>query len=256
MYRQYLATAMEAIKSAEEIVMHYYKQEVRSRLKEDQSPVTIADEEAEQSMRDIISKAFPDHGFIGEEQGHANSDSEFKWIIDPIDGTKNFMRQVPMFGSLLALMHNDQVVLGISNAFPMNELGYAIKGEGAYINDERVYVSKTDQLKDAWVTYGGMHYFAKYDRMNYINNIASSAKRLRAMGDLWGFHLVASGKFDAILEAEAKIWDVAPGLIMIEEAGGKVTDLDGQPITTNSTNIFASNGLLHDPILTKIKGNI
>jgi histidinol-phosphatase len=157
MYEEFLPKAFEAIKAADETLLYYYKRDVRARLKPDQSPVSVADEETERKIREVISNAFPNHGFIGEEEGETNPDSEFKWIIDPLDATKNYLRQIPLFGSLLALTHKDQIVLGVSSVPLMHEVSHAVKGQGAFINNEQVYVSKTEHLKDAWISFEGLN---------------------------------------------------------------------------------------------------
>lgn len=138
----YLKVAIEAAKAAEPTILNYFSKETSIDLKEDQSPVTVADKESEQIIRGVISNAFPDHGFLGEEGNNTNSDTEYLWIIDPIDGTRNYIREIPLFATEIALMKNGELILGVSNAPALKELMYAEKGFGAYLNDELVKVSE------------------------------------------------------------------------------------------------------------------
>ena len=151
--------ALQAVSSAQEIINKYYQSGVRATLKQDQSPVTIADQEAEEAIKNIISTAFPNHAFLGEESGSTTTGSEYTWIIDPIDGTKHYLRQIPLFATQLALMRGDEIILGVSNAPAINELIWAEKGEGAFLNDKRITVSDVLKLDQAYLRYGSLGYF-------------------------------------------------------------------------------------------------
>lgn len=163
----FLEVALEAAQAAEKILLKYINTTITVELKSDQSPVTVADKEAEAVIISTIQNAFPDHGFLGEETGLTRERAEYVWVIDPIDGTKNYIRGVPIFGSLIALMKNGEVILGVSNVPLMKELFYAEKGKGAYKNGIPVTVSTRPTLKESYVSHGGINYFIK--KTNYHN---------------------------------------------------------------------------------------
>src|SRR5688500_16972931 len=135
-------TAVLAAKAAEAVIERYYRGTFEVRLKEDQSPVTIADIEAEQTIRGVITEDFPEHGFYGEETGRMRPDAEYMWLIDPIDGTKSFVRGYPFFSTQIALMHAERLILGVSNAPIAGELAYAERGSGAFLNEQPMRVSE------------------------------------------------------------------------------------------------------------------
>lgn len=245
-----LKVAIEAAKAAQEILLHYYNNIDSHELKADNSPVTVADTESERTIIEIIKQNFPQHNILGEESGKQHKNSEYTWIIDPIDGTKNFIRGIPLFSTLIALRKTDEMVLGVSNAPAINELMYAQKGKGAYLNDELVKVSSVSQIEEAYLTFGSIKYFVKYGNIEKLLELAQRVKMARGTGDFWAYHLVASGKFDIKIEAEAKIWDVAAHKVIIEEAGGLMTTLDGQPLPDDGMcSTLATNKSLHPQIV-------
>lgn len=246
---KFLTIALEAIKKAEDIIMHYYSGEIRATLKEDQSPVTIADQEAERIIIQTIKNAFPDHSFLGEESEKMSQESDYLWIIDPIDGTKNYLRKVPLFGTQLALMYKGEIILGISNAPALHELMYAEKGTGTYLNDTRQYVSLVSSLNEAYMSFGGLTYFQKHNQVDNLLALHDATRAHRGIGDFWSYHLLSQGKIDIMVEGEVKIWDIAAVSILITEAGGRITDMQGTPLTVHTTSIVATNGLLHKSVL-------
>ncbi len=155
-FKPYLDTALEASQAGEEVIRHYYDANVKVTMKEDYTPVTVADVETEKKIKEIILGAYPDHGFYGEETGHSNPDAEFTWLIDPIDGTKSFVRQYPFFSSQIALMHGDEIVVGVSNGVMFNELAWASKGDGAYLNHAPITCSGIETLRDAALSTGNI----------------------------------------------------------------------------------------------------
>lgn len=241
--------AMQAAKNAEHVIMQYYVDGVTWKRKLDLSPVTVADTEAERVIVDTIKRVFPDHAFIGEESGSDQVPSRYQWIIDPIDGTKNFMRKVPLFGTQIALMEDSNVIVGVSNAPAMNEMLVAEKGRGAYIGDTRIHVSDVQTLSDAYASFGGMSYFNKQNLLAPLLKLHDVTSGHRGIGDCWSYHLLAQGKIDIMVEAYIKIWDVAALKIIVEEAGGRVTDIRGEELTKDSTTIIATNGHLHDEVV-------
>lgn len=245
----YLTAALEAVKEAEKVIKKYYSKDIRSTLKPDQSPVTIADQEAEEVIKAVIAKAFPEHAFLGEESGTSDKQAEYLWIIDPIDGTKHYTRQIPLFATQLALMKGDEVILGVSNAPEMNELVYAEKGTGAYLNDQKISVSSVGKITEAYMSFGGIGYFDRHNLTSNLLKIEHDTLGHRGIGDFWSYHLLSSGKIDIMIEAETKLWDIAALSIIVKEAGGKVTGIQGNPVDRNTNSIVATNGLLHDQVL-------
>lgn len=251
---KFLQVAIEAIQAAEKIILKYYESGVRATLKPDQSPVTIADQEAENSIIETIRATFPDHGFLGEETGENITDSKYTWIIDSIDGTRNFLRQVPLFGTLIALKEHDEIILGISNLPALKDCIYAEKGKGAYRGDMRLSVSKKSNLQEAYLSYGGLKHFEKQDLLKNILSLINTSGRERGFGDSWPYHLLAEGKIDIVVDPWVKAWDVAPAKIIIEEAGGKFSDKNGKSFGEGAFTAVATNGLLHEQVLRYIGG--
>lgn len=249
----YLDTALTAIEKAKNIILKYFSGNINFNLKQDQSPATIADTMAEEAIIKTIKEKFPDHHFYGEETGGQVNQSDFFWIIDPIDGTKNYIRHVPLFATQLALVHNGEVVLGLSSAPVLNELLYAEKDQGALMNGKEIHVSGVRNLNEAFVSFGNVKYFSKSGKLDNLVDISNSVQQMRGFGDFWSYHLLATGKIDSMIEAKTKIWDIAALTIITKEAGGEITDFDGNPITTSTTSAVASNGLIHKQILDKLK---
>lgn len=244
----YLPVALQAVKEAQAILTRYYRSEIQVTLKADQSPVTIADQEAEKCIRSIISNAFPDHRILGEEEGTTTTDSSYLWIIDPIDATKNYLRHIPLFATQLALMKDGEVILGVSSAPEIGELLYAEKGQGTYCNDTKISVSGKSSIQEAYLSYGSVGYFHTTGRMEQFLKLENETQAHRGFGDFWGYHLLAQGKVDIMLEGNTKLWDIAAVSIIVSEAGGTVTDFEGNPINESTRSIIATNGLLHNVV--------
>ncbi len=269
---EFLKTGLLAAKKAEEVIMRYYSGEIDVKLKDDETPVTAADREAEQVIIKTIKSEFPDHSILGEEYGNNSSDSEYTWIIDPIDGTKNYIRKIPMFATQIALMKdrhrfskprdifhrkneipgtmkNNELILGISNAPALNELLYAEKGRGSYCNNKKIRVSSKKNLKEGFMSFGGINYFKNLGLIPNLLELADSMQGKRGFGDFWGYHLLAQGKIEVMVEADIKIWDIAALVVIVEEAGGEITDLKGRRVTRDVGTVAASNGVLHEEVL-------
>lgn len=251
MKSEYLTVALQAVAAAEKIILHYYQNGVSSDLKEDLSPVTIADREAEEAIKKLIKQHFPSHTFYGEEgeKVQLTDHQGYTWIIDPIDGTKSYMRHIPLFATQLALLKDGQLILGVSNAPLLKECMYAEKGQGCYLNGQRVHVGQAAQISDAYASFGGLKHFAKNDQLDAVVSLSQTAQWPRGIGDFWSYHLLAQGKIDIMIESSTKLWDIAAVKVLVEEAGGRFTQLDGQPITPASTSALATNGLLHQSVL-------
>jgi histidinol-phosphatase len=252
----YIPVALEAVKAAQTVILEYYQGgQLDVRQKQDQTPVTVADEQAEAIIKQTILATFPDHTFFGEEGEKVDLQNHkgFTWIIDPIDGTKSFIRGFPLFGTLLALLHDGELIVGVSNAPVWGELIYAAKGEGAFLGDTRLHVSDIDQLSEAYLSNGRLKYFEDIRKMPQLLSISRQAKWARGLGDFWIYHLVAEGKVDIMMEGSIRFWDVAAAKVIVEEAGGILTQLDGKPLTYQSTTAAATNGLLHDRVVDAMR---
>ncbi len=252
-HSSFLTVALDAVKKAEEAIMRHYKRGVTAELKDDNSPVTVADTEAEKIIIDTIKTAFPDHGVYGEDSGETKSGSGYVWVIDPIDGTKNFIKRRPYFGTLLALMKNDEIILGVSSVPLMNEVAYAVKGKGAFINWKRVYVSDAPSISDASLAYTGLRDILSSAIKDPFIELATKSWQNIGSCDLYTYHLLARGSVEICVEGNIRLWDIAAGKILVEEAGGRMTDLNGNPITKETRQCVATNGKLHDEILRRLK---
>lgn len=246
-----LDAALAAAGAAAPVIMQHYRSGTTVERKADDSPVTIADREAELIIKAAIAGRFPDHGFLGEEFGAGGGDGGFVWIIDPIDGTRNFVRGIPLFGTQIALMQELRLVLGVSNMPAMDELLYG-GGGTAYLNGAPVRVSTIDRLAESAVSFAGLNRRRGPIRPENLIALFDAIERVRGFGDCYPFHLVASGRLEAVIQPQIKIWDIGALAAIIEAAGGRCTDLDGKPITIATDGILASNGLIHDEILALI----
>jgi histidinol-phosphatase len=251
---EHLHVALRAAKIAAEISRKYFASNLRVEIKEDQTPVTQADVECEAAIREIILERFPEHGFYGEEFGRTQSDSEYQWLVDPIDGTKGFVRQYPFFSTQIALMHNDEIVLGVSSGTMMDELAWAEKGVGAFLNGERLAVSDIDDPARAAVSTGNLKTLAGTDGWQGLADIVSRADRIRGYGDFYHYHLLAAGKIEAVIESDVNILDIAALSIIVSEAGGVFTDLNGDPPGLHTRSVLAANATLHRHYLGLLKG--
>jgi len=248
--KHYLQVAKEAVLQAEKVIMPFYEGRIPYELKEDQSPVTEADKLAEKTIIEYISSRFPEHTFYGEESGQNSQESDFTWIIDPIDGTKNFIARIPLWGTLLALQYRDEIIVGVSNMPVMKEMLAAAKGMGAFLNETKVSVSKVDALENAMVSFGTPKYFKKKNLDSGLNHILENSRRQRSFGDLYPFHLLASGKLEIVIEAALKPYDIATFVCIIPEAGGTVTDMKGKKFSYELRTALATNGPFHNQLIT------
>lgn len=246
-----LAAALEAVRRAEQVVMSHYGRSLEVMRKADESPVTVADREAEAIIIQTIRSHFPDHSILGEESGLSQGDGDFVWVIDPIDGTKNFIRNIPLFGIELALIHNNEPVLGVSSIPPLRECLYAHRGGGAFLesSQQRLSVTNVARIRDAYINIGGLNHFVTQGKGQNLLRLLGAAGRVRSTGDAYAFHLLATGRCDAVIEASVNIWDIAALSVIVTEAGGRCTDLSGQPVTRAIKSALFSNGTLHQDLL-------
>ena len=253
-HSEFLAAALDAAHAAAEVVRHYYQSNLAVTLKADKSPVTVADVETEKVIRSVVAAKFPDHGFYGEETGSSGLDAEYLWIVDPIDGTKAFVREYPMFSTQIALMHRGRLIVGVSSAPAYGELAYGEIGAGAWLNDRPVRVSGIDAIEAAALSTGNLKTLATGPRWPAFGRLVGRLGRIRGYGDFLQYHLLASGRIDAVVESDVNILDVGACAVIVEAAGGRFTDLDGRPLSLESTSVLATNGRLHEGILGALTG--
>jgi histidinol-phosphatase len=240
-----LQAALDAAAAAADIARALYRRNLAVRVKADKSPVTEADVRCELAIREILAARFPDHGFLGEETGSSGGRAESVWLVDPIDGTKAFVREYPMFSTQIALMRRGEIVLGVSSAPVYGELACAERGRGAFLNGERISVSDVDSLEAAALSAGNLKTLAGGPGWPAYGRLVARVGRIRGYGDFLHYHLLASGRIDVVIESDVNILDIAALVAIVGEAGGRFTDLDGRPITLASTSVLASNGRLH-----------
>ncbi len=252
----YLRVALAAARKAADISRSYYAGNFTVMTKEDRTPVTQADVECEQAIRETILSEFPYHGFYGEETGRTAGDADFLWLVDPIDGTKGFVRQYPFFSTQIALMHGDEIVLGVSSGTMMNEVAWAEKGQGAWLNGERLKISRIDNPDRAAVSVGNIHSLAGSSGWGSLGNIVERADRIRGYGDFYHYHLLAAGKIEAVIESDVNILDIAALSVIVSEAGGVFTNLNGGKVDLGIRSVLAANPSLHAKYLRLLRGHV
>ena len=239
-----VAVAIRAARAAGEIAMKYYRGGFDVTIKADRTPVTQADREAEQAIKGVLGAAFPGHGFLGEELGEEGP-RDRRWIIDPIDGTRNFIRGVPIWAVLIGLEEAGEVTAGVVFNPASNEMFWARRGDGAWADGERLHASGCSTLRDATLLHADLHLLREAGYWEPFVRMVDACGRTRGFGDYYGYGLVASGRAEIYLETDLKPWDVAPVKVLVEEAGGRLTDFAGRP-TIYSGSVLATNGRLHD----------
>jgi histidinol-phosphatase len=244
-----LEAALAAARAASEVIRAYYQQRPGVRLKSDASPVTEADERAEELIHATLSERFPAYGFWGEETGQHAMEAENVWLVDPIDGTKAFVRGIPFFSTQIALLRAGRLVLGVSSAPVYGELAWAEDGGGAWLNDRPVRVSTVAALAEAAVSTGNLRSLAGSPRWQRFGSLVGAAGYLRGYGDFVHYHLLSRGALDVVIESNVNILDIAALTVIVREAGGTFTDLDGRAVGPATTSVLATNGALHAEVL-------
>jgi histidinol-phosphatase len=252
-WRNRYDAAVEAAQAASRLALDYFSSELAVEWKEDHSPVTRADREAEASLREALLGAFPHDGFLGEEHGEQAGTSGFRWIIDPIDGTRNFVRGIPIWATLVGLEYKDEQIAGVADVATLGHTYRALRGDGAYRNEQRIRVSPVTTLGEAQVFYSSVSGFINARRVEAFVQLARRTERQRGFGDFYGYVLVAQGSGEVMADYGVSAWDVAALKALLEEAGGRLTDWDGNP-TIHRTDVLASNGRLHGAALAVLSG--
>ncbi len=253
--KELLDFAVHVAEEAGKITLQYFQESFDVHIKPDNSPVTDADRSAEEYIRREIEKHFPDDGILGEEFGEKPSRSGLRWLLDPIDGTKSFIRGVPLFGTLIGLESEGESLLGVIRYPPLAQTLAALCGHGCYLNGEPCHVSQTSELSQAAVMMTSFEAVVNDWGLETFLSILKETGFHRTWGDCYAYLLVASGRVDIGFDTTMHAWDIAPLIPIIQEAGGKITNLAGE-VSLGMTHAIASNGLLHDVFLQLVRPTI
>ncbi|MDH4198914.1 MAG: histidinol-phosphatase [Spirochaetia bacterium] len=229
------------------IVLKYYDTSLEIELKKDLSPVTIADREVENYIRDQIQQTFPDHGMIGEEGGDYLPEAQYKWIIDPIDGTKSFISHAPLFGTLIALCHNEKPVLGCIFLPATNDVLMG-NNEQTFLNGKPVQMSQEVELKEALLLTTDYKDFSRYKKRDGFDRLMDQCRISRTWGDCFGYYLVATGKAQIMIDPAMSVWDKMALIPVIRGAGGAISDFYGNP-PESGDSIVACVKSLHREVI-------
>jgi histidinol phosphatase-like enzyme (inositol monophosphatase family) len=253
-----LEFAVRAARVAGDISLEYYrKDDLAVDLKADDSPVTVADRLAETKLRELIAESFPDDGILGEEMPEREGKNGYRWILDPIDGTKSFIHGVPLYGTLIGMERDGESVLGVIRLPVLDECVYAAKGHGAWYAwgqepPKPARVSSTRTLREGLFVTSEVTSYEETHRRAAFDRMIAAARLSRNWGDCFGYMLVATGRADVMVDPIMCSWDAAPMLPIFQEAGGTFTDWNGNP-TIHAGEGVATNGLLLDEVLRLIK---
>ena len=247
--------AIDAAHEAGRLALAYFDQPLTVEWKENATPVTVADREAEELLRTRLLSHFPQDGFLGEEFGEVKGSSGFRWIIDPIDGTRSFVRGIPIWATLVGLEFNGDPIGGICFLPALQQTYRALRGDGAFRDDRKLAVSQITELAEAQMFYSSVSWFRKAGAEQTFLGMVGQTQRQRGFGDFYGFMLVAQGSGEFMVEWGVSPWDIAALMPIVEEAGGMVTDWEGNR-TIHRKDILASNGLTHATVLQMLQGTV
>ena len=247
----YLEIARRAAVIAGEVIMPLYNAGTTVELKSDNTPVTVADRNAELAIREFLAKECPDHGILGEEFPETPGDGRHRWILDPIDGTKSFIHHVPLFGTLIALERDGVPVAGVIACHAVNETASGATGLGAFLNGEACRVSSTASLAEATVSMTSFSRMLR-GRSEGTARLVEQCALARAWGDCYGYLALAAGRVDVMLDPIVNLWDAAALYPIITEAGGGFSAWDGTPGVGDS--VVATNGILHEAVIAALRG--
>jgi histidinol-phosphatase len=258
--RGWVDLALAASDDADAIALKHFRRHLDIETKPDRSFVTVADTSIERMIRERIADAHPDHGIVGEELGTEAGGASIRWYVDPIDGTHNFIRGVPLFGTLLAVERDGELQAAVLSAPALRERWWAWRGGGAWAAGaagtageapRRIRTSRVKALGDAQMLYGSGRDIVASGRVPGFPALLDAVWRERGFGDFWGYALTAEGAAEAMLEIDLSPWDAAAPTLLVEEAGGRVTDLEGRRRIDSGT-FLATNGYLHDEIRNRL----
>jgi histidinol-phosphatase len=251
MFEDDLAFAHELADLAGEIGLGFFHGSFEVTIKPDRTPVTEADLAIEAALRDAVEERFPGDSVLGEEGG-LQGKGRRRWIVDPIDGTKNFADGVQIWSNLIALAVDEEPVVGVVNLPALGERYEASRGGGARLNGDPIHVSRADRVPRSFVVYAGMEDWLSGPYAPGVQDLVSAARRNRGFGDAWGHCLVARGSADVMVELELATWDFAALQVIVDEAGGRISRFDGTALAHGGT-VLTTNGLLHDEIVARLR---
>jgi histidinol-phosphatase len=252
MYEEELAFANELADRAGEIGLSYFRGSFEVHEKADRTPVTEADLAIEAAIREAVRERYPRDGVLGEEGGQ-EGDARRRWVVDPIDGTKNFADGVQIWANLIALEVDGEPVVGVANLPALRERYEAARGGGARMNGADIRVSRADRIPRAFVLFAGMEDWRTGEHSLRVQALVAEARRNRGFGDAWGHCLVARGAADVMVELSLATWDFAALKVIVEEAGGRISQFDGSPLAHGGT-VLTTNGILHDEVVARLGG--
>jgi histidinol-phosphatase len=256
--QRWLDLALGWCDEADAEAMRWFRRDVETTAKPDRTLVTAADKAIEQRLRERIRDAYPDHGLVGEEYGTDAGEASVRWYIDPIDGTHNFVRGVPLFGTLLAVERDGIRQVGVMSAPALRERWFASRGGGGWAHGahdpepRRIRVSKVTAVEDAQLLYGSGASIDRSGRAPGFAALRNDVWRERGFGDFWGYALIAEGAAEAMIEIGVNPWDLAAPEVIVEEAGGLMTDLAGEA-RIDRLEVLATNGTLHGEMLARLR---
>lgn len=248
-----LEAAAAFARAAGQVTLRHFGSVLRADEKEDGSPVTRADREAEALLRERIRSDFPGHGILGEEEGEEPGTEPIRWVLDPIDGTRSFMQGVPLYTVLVAVEVEGEPVVGVIHCPALDDTVAAGRGLGCLWNGESASVSRTDELSGALVLTTDLRRVLGGDLEEGWRALSGKARVVRGWGDAYGHLLVATGRADVMVDPELQHWDAAPLLPILREAGGRFSDLAGNETVTGGSGL-STNGRLHDEALGLLGG--
>lgn len=243
--------ALETAAAAAALALDFYHRDFSVDLKQDRSPVTEADRGAEALIRSAIERNFPADAILGEEAGSKPGTTGFRWIIDPIDGTRSFIRRIPLWATLIGIEHRGEQIAGVACIPALGQTFHALSGHGAYLDSSRIRVSDVNELSCSMLCYSSIKGFRKTNREAALIELTERTERQRGYGDFYGFVLVAQGACEIMIESGVHAWDVSALMAIVQEAGGMLTDWSGNA-TIDSPNVVATNGRLHDTVLAML----
>jgi len=254
--RGWLEVAQAACDAADEIARRHFRRDMHIETKPDRTFVTEADRAVERSIRERLTEAFPDHGLVGEEYGVEAGDASIRWYIDPIDGTHNFIRGVPVFGTLLAVERDGELQASVISAPALGDRWWGWRGGGAWARHgdappARIGVSGIADIASAQVLYGSARDLAASGRAPGFAGLLRDVWRERGFGEFWSYGLLAEGAAEAVVEVGLSAWDTAALVVVVEEAGGRVSDFEGRR-SLDSGTFLATNGVLHEVVLARL----
>ena len=233
----------EIAEQASKIALSYFRQPILIEMKENHTPVTIADKKTEETIRKELEKHYPDFGILGEEFGEVSKKTDFVWTIDPIDGTRSFIRGIPLFGTLVGLLRKGQPVLGIMVLPALDETYWSVEKGGTYCNGTQIHVSACQSLEASILCHGDINCFEDSGRRKTFNKFLDKAELVRGYTDCFGYSLVLRGAADAMIDPIVSLWDIAPIACLVREAGGSYFNFEGKPSIQETSFVACAPGI-------------